>query len=172
MNLEIEHKYLVPNDDTANELISYAEGKVTVKHIKQGYFLLDGQEFRIRLIESDGLLTAYKTIKSHTDDPLVRVEVEESLPYVDAVSLYNNCSKFIEKDRHVFLYGKNQFELDFFKGLNDGIIILEVELASKNDVVSLPPIGMELKNITSDLSFRNDSLAKPKFLINIKKGIF
>ena len=64
----------------------------------------------------------------------------------------------IIKTRHLIPFGGLTWEVDVFSGLNEGLMIAEVELESEDQDVILPPwVGEE---ITDDHRYANSSLSQ------------
>ena len=65
----------------------------------------------------------------------------------------------IAKTRHCFLYDNQYYELDVFD-FNDEIGLLEIELNSIEQEVSLPPFVKIIKEVTNDKKYKNKEIAK------------
>ncbi|EAZ91299.1 CYTH domain-containing protein [Crocosphaera chwakensis] len=153
MAIEIERKFLVINDDWR----SLGIGKV----YKQGYISTADKmtTIRVRIIGDD----AYLTIKSKTEG-ISRHEFEYSIPLEDAeIMLKTLCDRpLIEKVRYTVNLKNLIWEIDEFKGENEGLIIAEVELESENQVIDIPHwVGEEVSN---DARYYNVNLAKYPYL--------
>ncbi|MEA5535617.1 CYTH domain-containing protein [Crocosphaera sp. XPORK-15E] len=149
MAIEIERKFLVKNDDWR----SLESGKV----YRQGYILTQDKvtTIRIRIIGED----AYLTIKSKTEG-ISRNEFEYPIPLEDAKMMLDTlCSRpLIEKIRYKITIDNLVWEIDEFKGENEGLILAEVELNDENQEIFLPSwVGEE---VTHDLRYYNVNLAK------------
>lgn len=67
----------------------------------------------------------------------------------------------IEKQRHRVRVGRHCFELDEFRGANQGLVIAEIELVAADEEFSRPPwLGDE---VTDDGRFYNFRLATAPF---------
>lgn len=147
MPLEIEHKYLVTNNNFKEYAISH-------KHILQGYLSRD-KERTIRIRISDN--SAFITIKGlNLGD--TRMEYEYPIPLEEAKSILNTlCIKpIIEKYRYIVNYAGNTWEIDEFKGALQGLVIAEIEIPSSEYNYDIPPfIG---KNVTNDPRYYNSNL--------------
>ena len=153
MAIEIERKFLVTSDSFKDEASkSYS--------IKQG-FLNSHKEraVRVRLKKNKGYLTI-KGISSK--DGLSRFEWEKEISKTEAESLLKLCEHgIISKTRYEVKYGIHTFEVDEFFGENDGLIIAEIELNSKNEVYKKPNwLG---KEVTGDIKYYNSLLSKNPF---------
>lgn len=148
---EIERKYL-----TADE--SWREEVVRTMRIAQGYLCSCRVTARVRVCDDKGILT-FKS-KSH-DGGLSRFEWEREIPLAIAERLLARCNGVVDKMRHIVEYEGHTFEVDEFKGANEGLIVAEVELSSADEAVALPSwIGDE---VTGERCFYNSFLTKHPF---------
>jgi adenylate cyclase len=152
MATEIERKYLLNNDDWRNDVVKKIE-------FKQGYLVgSDKASVRIR-IEGD---KANINIKGATLG-IVRPEFEYEIPLQDANELLDNlCEQpFIDKVRHYIHIGIHEWEIDEFKGDNQGLVVAEIELADENEVFDKPAwLGEE---VSSDKRYYNSMLVNNPF---------
>ena len=147
---EIERRFLVNTD-----LFSFKDSK---KSIKQAYlFFDDNQVFRIRKID-DKYLIAYKYKKTNIN----RLEFEYSVSKEDGDALLN-LSKYhiIEKDRYYHKINNQMWEIDVFKGKNNGLVIAEAELNSENQSLDIP--DWILSEVSNDDKYLNFNLAKSPY---------
>jgi adenylate cyclase len=147
MAIEIEHKFLLANEDWRRSI------QKSVKY-KQGY--LSSQptsSIRIRISDNQ----AWLNIKSATIGTQ-RLEFEYEIPLPDAEEIINKlCGKLIEKIRHFITHDRNIWEIDEFEGDNQGLIVAEIELAEVGQKFIKPDwLGAE---VTQDLRFYNNNLA-------------
>jgi CYTH domain-containing protein len=154
MSTEIEHKYLIKaevwKDIIPDESIE----------IKQAYILTDPDKtIRIRTKGTQGFITIKgKTIGAS------RLEFEYEIPIEDAYELIDKFStNLIEKTRHIVLYERKIWEVDEFKGANEGLFVAEIELTDETEIYSLP-IWVD-QNITNDHRYANSSLAMKPFRV-------
>jgi len=149
MPIEIERKFLLNNE-------SWRKDVNPGTHFRQGYLSESGPgSVRIR-IEGD---QANINIKSATLD-MQRMEYEYSIPLEDAHEMLDElCIKpIIEKTRYHVTENNKLWEIDVFEGDNEGLVVAEVELDSKDEVVKLPDwIGNE---VTEDTRYYNVCLVK------------
>lgn len=148
MALEIEHKFLLANEDWRQE-IDHSE------IFRQGY--LSSQptsSIRVRICEQLAWLNIKSaTIGSH------RLEYEYEIPVADAQEILNHlCNKpLIEKTRHYVRRGNLLWEIDEFEGANQGLIVAEIELDEIGQSFDKPAwLGAE---VTDDLRYYNNNLA-------------
>jgi adenylate cyclase len=152
MATEIEHKYLV-NLDVWKNIIP--EQSI---EIRQAYLQTDpAKTIRIRTMGKSG----YITIKGMAVGAS-RPEFEYEIPIAEANELINKfCSDLIEKTRHIVIHDNSTWEVDEFKGLNEGLIVAEIELTSEAEKYSIP--NWVDKNVTDDLKYANSNLTIKPF---------
>lgn len=96
-----------------------------------------------------------------------RIEIENRIPFEEANELLKYCEgHLIEKDRYWFKTMTEDeedpiWEVDIFRGVNQGLVIAEIELPSEDYKIELPDfIG---KEVTNDPRYHNSYLAKMPF---------
>lgn len=150
MAIEIERKFLVTKP--------WPKPRSSVS-ITQGYLTKEnGVSVRVRCKGE----AYWLTLKAKHQDA-GRYEFEYAIPIEDGrILLRDLCAGHkIEKTRHEVLINGILWEIDVFSGLNEGLIIAEVELEKAEQVVDLPDwIGPE---VTGDARFMNASLARFPF---------
>ena len=147
---EIERKFLVIG--TAWQ--SLAQGVV----YRQGYLsTVKERTVRVRTIGSQGFLTI-KGVSVGAS----RLEYEYEIPHADAEELLDNlCERpLIEKSRYKIDFQNLIWEVDLFAGVNQGLVVAEVELQSESQSFVKPHwVGEE---VTHDPRYFNANLiAKP-----------
>lgn len=151
MPKEIERKFLVNNSEFKN----LSRGIL----IRQGFLSSDKERVvRIRIIEDKAFITIKGLSKGST-----RSEFEYEIPLNDAeVILDELCKKpIIEKYRYRVKTGNSIWEVDEFMGLNEGLIIAEIELEHENQAFDIPDwIG---KEVTDDPRYYNSNLIRNPF---------
>jgi len=151
MGIEIERKFLLVNNDW-----KHGAGGILYR---QGYLSsIKERTVRIRIIEQN----AYLTIKG-VNDGIRRVEFEYEIPLADAeFMLAKLCEQdIIEKYRYRISYEGLIWEIDEFLGANKGLVVAEVELASEEQTIILPPwVGRE---VSGDYRYFNSALSKHPF---------
>ncbi|MDT0553606.1 CYTH domain-containing protein [Urechidicola vernalis] len=153
MPLEIERKFLIKNS-------SYKTDSFKVSFIKQGFLNSNkNRVVRVRILDNSGFLTI-KGISSSNGTS--RFEWEKEIPLEEANELFQLCEKgVIEKYRYYVNHGDHIYEIDEFKGENEGLVIGEVELGSVDESFSKPTwVGVE---VTGDTKFYNSELSKNPF---------
>ena len=150
--IEIERKFLVKVSDYKKE----ANRKTK---IIQGYLTKDPKRtVRVRIRENQGFLTI-KGISSK--DGLSRFEWEKEIPINEAKELITLClPTIIEKTRYEVTYKGVLFEVDEFEGTHSGLVLVEVELNSTEDIFEKPIwVG---KEVTGDEKYYNSYLSNSK----------
>jgi adenylate cyclase len=148
MAIEIEHKFLLANNDWRKEV-----SKSVL--LRQGY--LSSQptsSIRVRTCDDK----AWLNIKSATLGNF-RHEYEYEIPLSDANEIILSlCTKpIIEKVRHYIKADKHTWEIDEFMGTNKGLIIAEIELTNLDESFTKQSwLGQE---VTHDLRYYNNNLA-------------
>ena len=146
--LEIERKFLVRKGD------AFKRAAFSSVRIRQGYIPADGATVRVRMRGDK----AYLTIKSRSvNGGMTRYEFEKEITSDEAENLFKLCKGgYIDKRRYLVKSGRHTFEIDEFYGLNEGLIIAEVELKSETEPFEKPDfIGDE---VTGDSRFYNSHL--------------
>jgi len=148
MGIEIERKFLVKNDEWRN----LGEGEI----YRQGYLSTHSDRtVRVRTVGEKGILT----IKGVTKNTR-REEFEYEIPIEDANRMLEVLCKrpLIEKTRYKIAESDLLWEVDEFRGENEGLIIAEIELEDINQSILIPDwIGEE---VSEDPAYYNASLIK------------
>ncbi len=151
--IEIERKFLVTSD-------AYKTQAISKNPIYQGF--LNSHPFRtvrVRLKGEKGSIT----VKGLSDkEGTTRFEWEKEITGEEAKALLELCEDgMITKTRYEVPVGQHLFEVDQFHGANDGLVIAEVELGSKNEAYSKPDwLG---KEVTGDPRYYNSQLSKQPY---------
>ncbi len=150
MAKEIERKFLVAGEDWR----ALARGT----RYRQGYLsTVKERTVRVRTIGDKGFLTVKGVSVGAT-----RSEYEYEIPAADANEMLDDlCEKpVIEKNRYKVPMGDVTWEVDEFLGVNDGLIVAEVELRSEDQSFPIPDwVGEE---VTDDPRYFNANLiARP-----------
>lgn len=151
MGLEIEKKFLVANSNWTKKIITKTE-------LRQGYLSLDPERLiRIRVKKKKGILTVKSVISN-----LTNLEYEYDIPLKDAEELLGLCKENIIKKTRFEVDEKGAtWEIDVFKGDNNGLIVAEIELKSENQKIQFPDwIG---KEVTNESKYSNFNLVKKPF---------
>ena len=150
--IEIERKFLVKASDYKKE--AHRKTKIV-----QGYLTKNPKRtVRVRIRENQSFLTI-KGMSS--EDGLSRFEWEKEIPLNEAKELITLClPTIIEKIRYEVTYKGVLFEVDEFEGTHSGLVLVEVELNSTEDVFEKPNwVG---KEVTGDKKYYNSYLSNSK----------
>ena len=148
---EIERKFLIKSlpDDMSGTTM------------RQGYLQPEKERaVRIRTVEKNGSKKGVLTIKGMGNKSgMSRYEFETEIPVLDADHLLTLCDQpLIEKTRYKNEYDGLTWEVDEFHGVNDGLIVAEVELESEDQQFNKPDfIGDE---VTGQTKYYNMMLLK------------
>ncbi len=151
--IEIERKFLVTSHAFKNQAYSKTP-------IIQGFLNTDkARTVRVRLKGDKGVLTVKGP---STSDGLSRFEWEKDIDKTDAEALLKLCEKgVIDKMRYEIKVAQHIFEVDEFFGDNEGLIIAEVELNSKDEQFEKPDwLGEE---VTGDIKYYNSQISKKPY---------
>lgn len=139
MHKEIERKFLVKSDAW--------RGKAKPAFYRQGYIARTvDRTARIRVVDDKGFITIKIKV-----GPISRQEFEYEIPLQDANALLDSLApgEILEKNRYTFQECGHVWEIDEFLGANAGLVVAEVELASEDEHVTLPPwVGEEVSKIS------------------------
>lgn len=163
---EIERKFLIDRDKFFEYL------KLNCTATEQNYIQIiqfyphidDEQEVRVRFIEDNRNSTdkiGFIFVKYFNNDNLLRrKEFVSIMDKYNTNEYYNymikSKSNYIIKHRYNILYKDHLLEIDIFRGDNEGLHIMEVELKDMNDNIELP--GFIIKEITGDVKYYNKNL--------------
>lgn len=151
--VEIERKFLVLSNDFIKE-------SFTQKRIVQAYLSSNPERtVRIRIKGDKGFLT----IKGKGNSTgTTRLEWETEIGVEDAEKLLLICEDgVIDKTRYEVKSGNHIYEIDIFSGINEGLIMAEIELESENEFFEKPSwLG---KEVTNDERYYNAYLSKRPF---------
>lgn len=134
--VEIERKFLIKNKNW--------KPSGTGTKIIQGYLSVEPERVvRVRIANE----RAFLTIKGKPAG-IVRTELEYEIPKNEAEVMLKMCLDFpIEKTRFVETIGNLNWEIDVFEGINNGLVLAEVELMDENQKIDLPEwIGEEVSH--------------------------
>jgi len=151
MAKEIERKFLVAHQ-------AWRESVNTIHVYRQGYLSYDSERtVRVRATE----VTGYLTIKGITEG-LTRDEFEYEIPLADALALLQLCERpSIEKKRYIVPNGAHVWEVDVFEGVNEGLVVAEIELGSEDEAFDKPNwLGNE---VSGDRKYSNSALSLNPF---------
>src|SRR5262249_44175317 len=117
MNLKIERKFLVAKEGWKTLVlrsVRIRDGRRTTNH---------RQKARVR-IEND---VATIALKSRRRGP-VRTEFEYAIPYSDAEEMLRTMcdGNVLDKVRHLVSHESNNWHVDVYEGLLDGVVLAEI----------------------------------------------
>lgn len=148
MGYEIERKFLVSGEYQSHAFHHY--------EMKQGYLSLSGiSVIRVRVMGEKGYITVKGAVG---EGSITRREWEYEIPLQDAEEMLLLCEEsLIEKTRYLIRAGKHTFEVDEFRGENEGLLIAEVELESEEEPFERPDwLGPE---VTGNVRYYNSYLS-------------
>ena len=151
MAKEIERKFLVAHQ-------AWRESVNTIHVYRQGYLSYNSERtVRVRATE----VTGYLTIKGITEG-LTRDEFEYEIPLADALALLQLCERpAVEKKRYIVPNGAHVWEVDVFEGVNEGLVVAEIELGSEDEAFDKPNwLGNE---VSGDRKYSNSALSLHPF---------
>ncbi|AYM79683.1 inorganic triphosphatase [Janthinobacterium sp. HH103] len=151
MGVEIERKFLLQGDAW--------RGLGQTVLLRQGY--LSSARERVVRVRIEGE-QAMLTIKG-ANVGATRGEWEYPIPLADAVELLDGlCEQpLIEKYRHRIEHAGMVWEVDEFLGVNAGLLVAEIELASEDQPFEKPEwIGAE---VSGDARYYNANLIRHPF---------
>ena len=150
---EIERKFLVKSYD-------YRKEAQKTEEIIQGFLSsVPERTVRVRMVDKIGWITV-KGIGNASGT--TRFEWEKEIPGSEAKSLLDLCEPGrIEKIRYYVKRGIHTFEVDEFKGSNQGLVVAEIELEDETESFEHPSwLGEE---VTGQTKYYNASLSKMPF---------
>lgn len=138
MALEIERRFLVCSDAWRS---SAGPGQA----LRQGYLAASAEGVTVRM-RLRGMDEAWLTLKAAADAVgLVRHEFEYPIPVADAEALWDLAPHRLEKVRHQLDCPGGDWVVDCFQGENAPLVLAEVELASAQVDLVIPPwCGQEI----------------------------
>lgn len=161
MAKEIERKFICNLDASSTDL-----DIVSTKRITQGY-LAKGPTSTVRVrIAND---QAFITIKSKRIN-LSCDEYEYEIPLRDAQEMMKmSITPLVEKTRYVVRDVFAQvWDIDWFHGINEGLVVAEIELRDENETIVVPPWAT--KEVSHDKRFRNTYLAEHRVTVDDVQG--
>jgi len=150
MGIEIERKFLVVDTTPWRD-------SAPATKLWQGYLsTVPERTVRVRIKGDRAMIT----VKGKTEGA-TRAEFEYDIPVADANEMMGLCEQpTIEKTRYKVEHGGYTWDVDIFHGVNEGLLLAEVELESEDEDVPLPAwVGEE---VTGDRAYYNANLiARP-----------
>lgn len=148
--IEIERKFLIKKKPAVPPVAS--------QFIRQGYIAREGGN-TVRIREQNGIYIL--SVKARSEG-IGRHELEWEVPKEEGEILFSVLPHAaIEKTREIYEYAGLTWELDIFAGVNKGLVVAEVELASEDQHVELPDwVGPEVTGLSK---FYNANIATNPF---------
>ena len=150
MAIENERKFLVSGH-------GYLDRAVRQERIVQGYLSVDpDRTVRVRIKGECG----YLTVKGRGDAQGVsRGEWEYVIPLTDAQELLSLCHPgALDKTRYCIPVGRHLFEVDVFRGDNQGLVLAEVELDDPAEPFERP--DWLAREVTGEVRYYNAALSR------------
>ena len=164
MNTEIERKFLIKKEfNNPKDLefqLSISSELEGFEYIRQGYLMSDnGKTLRIRESRQMFEVSKYILCLKVAVDGMTKREYEYEIPNEDGHLLLQSCGvNIVEKSRMKINHLGSIWEIDLFRGRNEGLIIAEIELKSKDESFCKPKfIGDE---VTFDHHYSNHYLSR------------
>lgn len=159
MPVEIERKFLVAGDAWKAEACSG-------RRIRQGYIIgTDRVSVRVRIVDDSVCTLTTKLPRCG----MSRFEFENDLSPSEARALLGACEDaIIDKIRYEATVGGHLWEIDVFRGDNEGLVVAEIELRSEDQEFARPAwLG---KEVTGIARYQNSALVKRPYKIWPKAG--
>lgn len=156
-HLEIERKFLVDLEKLL-EWDKYGLIPGIGRNLRQGYINDGLKTVRIRTECAEDENKGYITIKgpkfgTTCFEAEYEIDFDEANTIIDTLNL-----PVVEKSRSEIIYENHLWEVDWFFGDNDGLVIAEIELDSEGERFTLPP--WISKEVTGDAKYYNSNLIK------------
>jgi len=145
--VEIERKFLV-NSNNLEDINNY-----TPQLILQAYLMNEeARSVRIRIKDEKAFLTVKSSMSG-----ISRLEYEYEIPVQDAYEMIEKLElKTLSKKRYDIPYEGKLWEVDFFEGKLEGLVLAEIELKSEDESFIIPE--WIDKEVTSDPQYLNANL--------------
>lgn len=154
--LEIERKFLV----TAGEIpVSFEESEIIQVGLTPSQPEISSERVRSRWVRGEA--PTYTHTKKIRQVAGIHEEDERTIDAETFAKLLHRAEPSmipIRKRRQVFEWGGRVFELDRFRKPFRGLVILEIELASMEEDIQLPPFLTIEREVTTE--FSNTLLAR------------
>ena len=151
MNLEIERRFLIKNNNWRNYI--YNKSSIT-----QGYLSSNNDEWIVRLRSENKHFKL--TLKKHIINS-TSLEFEYKIKSIEGNRIMSDIKNKIEKQRFYLKIKDRNWIVDIFKNLNAPLEIAEIELDSEKEKIVLPDFIS--KEITGIQIFSNYQLSKKPF---------
>ncbi len=159
MPLEIERKFLIKMPDIA---VLEQQPLYMRIEMEQAYLKNQGENEGVRIRKSTlNGKTSYKKTYKKSITSVTRIEIEDDISeqtWKDLLFDADPDSVPIKKVRHCFMFSNQLFELDIYPFWDDRAI-LELEMSSEDQQITLPPFIEVIKEVTDDNRYKNRSLS-------------
>ena len=156
--IECERKLLIRYPDTEHLLRDGAKES----EITQTYLLAEkGATARVRMRTENGISRYYHTVKRRIS-ALSAMEEEREITvneYAELLKTKDPSRQAILKTRYVLPYAGHLLEIDVYPFWS-AQAVLECELTNEAELFDIPPYITVLRDVTSDVAYKNVSLAK------------
>ena len=154
--VETERKFLIklPSEQQLRDNNS-VKSNIVQTYLKR---LDPAVERRVRQRGINGEFSYYYTEKKKLSD-CSRDEVERKISKDEYLALLVEGISVVRKDRYCFFYKNQYFELDIYPDWENEAI-LEIELTSEEQEVTLPDWITVIREVTGDDRYKNVNLAK------------
>ena len=159
VGIEIERKYRLLAVPDSGVLMEHG---AVARKLEQVYLAGDPPGRRVRRTEdADGRVEHRLTRKERLRDFAFREEeaVIDADEFQALLQEADPARRQIRKTRHVVPHGTQKLEIDVFE-VPAGLVLLEVELATDDEVVELPDWIGEWLDVTGDPTYLNANLAR------------
>lgn len=156
--LEIERKFLIryPDIHRLEQIPGVRKVDILQTYLPQ----IDNQIRRVRK-RTEGDKTDYWYTEKMRISDVVRIERESEISYdryQELLATADADAQPIQKTRY-YLYENDQcFEIDIYPEWSDKAIV-EIQLQDENDEVRMPEVLEEIREVTRDPRYKNESLA-------------
>lgn len=158
-NIEIERKFIIklPKLDLLRSLSAFTESEIVQIYLESD----KTRTRRIRSRISGGTATYTKTEKIRIDE-MSAIENEEEIDGERFLLLEKSTrkgSRPIKKKRLTFEFSGRIIELDIYPEWTR-TCIMEIELASRDEIIDLPPFIEVVREVTGNKAYSNSSMSE------------
>ncbi len=151
MNQEIERKFLV-------KALPPEFDQTPGAAIEQGYLALEpsGRQVRLRKKGETLLLTA-----KGGNNGFSRAELEVELTPAQFETLWPlTAGRRLRKKRHDLPWREHTVEIDVYGGINQGLVVAEVEFATEEEARRFAPPAWLGRDVSGEAAYGNPNLAR------------
>ncbi len=154
--LEIERKFLVDGAHLRELPVPYTSIMITQTYLARGHA---SARVRKAVVHGNPL---YTYTEKRDVRPGVRLEIERSITaaeYARHLLDQDPARVSIEKERRVFVWENQRYELDLFITPRRGLVLLEAEVHDLAEQLVLPPFIPIVREVTAEDTYSNARLA-------------